>query len=67
MKEEFEAAEAERSEQFEIWEDAFSNVQTAEKEVVNKATRYDFPSVGNVDVIYKAESERKLYQWNPTE
>ena len=34
--------------------------------VVNAQTHYDFPSVGKSDVIYKAESEKLLYQWNPT-
>lgn len=32
--------------------------------VFNAATHYDFPSVGSVDVIYKAYNERKTYQWN---
>lgn len=35
--------------------------------VFNAETHYDFPSVGSVDVIYKAQSEKKLYQWNPAE
>lgn len=35
--------------------------------VFNAQTHYDFPSVGDVNVIYKAESERRIYQWNPTE
>lgn len=39
-------------------------VETA-KQVINANTRNDFPSVGNVDVIYKAQSEKLLYQWNP--
>jgi len=34
--------------------------------VVNASTRYDFPSVGKANVIYKAESEQMIYQWNPT-
>jgi hypothetical protein len=33
--------------------------------VFNALTHYDFPSIGSVNVIYKAESERKIYQWNP--
>lgn len=65
MREEFEAAEAERNDQFEAWEETLSNAGS--KAVVNKPTRYDFPSVGDANVIYKAESERKLYQWNDTE
>lgn len=32
--------------------------------VVNAATHYDFPSIGNANVIYKAEEEKKIYQWN---
>lgn len=35
--------------------------------VVNAKTHYDFPSVGRVDAIYKAEDEKIVYQWNPTE
>lgn len=35
------------------------------KPVVNADTHYDFPSVGSTDVIYKAQSEKLLYQWNP--
>ncbi len=32
--------------------------------VVNAATHYDFPSIGDVNIIYKAEEEKKIYQWN---
>lgn len=32
--------------------------------VYNAKTHYDFPSIGSVDVIYKAENEKKIYQWN---
>lgn len=35
------------------------------KPVVNADTHYDFPAVGSTDVIYKAQSEKLLYQWNP--
>lgn len=35
-----------------------------EDNVINKDTHYDFPSIGRENVIYKAESERLLYQWN---
>lgn len=35
-----------------------------ERNVVNAATHYDFPSLGAADVIYKAEEEKLLYQWN---
>lgn len=37
-----------------------------EENVFNAQTRYDFPSIGKEDVIYKAESEKMIYQWNPT-
>ena len=32
--------------------------------VVNKSTHYDFPEVGDPNVIYKAEKERQIYQWD---
>ena len=35
-----------------------------EKQVINKPTHFDFPSIGSVDCIYKAYNERKTYQWN---
>lgn len=35
--------------------------------VFNAQTHYDFPSIGKVNTIYKAESEKIIYQWNPTE
>lgn len=38
-----------------------------ENSVVNAQTHYDFPSIGRENVIYKAESEKKIYQWNATE
>ena len=37
-----------------------------EASVVNAQTHYDFPSTGRVNVIYKAEAEKSIYQWNPT-
>lgn len=37
-----------------------------EASVVNAQTRYGFPSVGRDNVIYKAESEKCIYQWNTT-
>lgn len=37
---------------------------TSANGVVNAKTHLDFPSVGNPNVIYKAEEERKLYQWD---
>ena len=38
-----------------------------ENSVVNASTHYDFPSIGRVNTIYKAESEKMVYQWNATE
>ena len=35
--------------------------------VVNAQTHYEFPSIGKVNVIYKAEAEKQIYQWNPAE
>lgn len=37
-----------------------------EANIINRATHYEFPSIGKENVIYKAESEKKLYQWNST-
>lgn len=34
--------------------------------VFNAKTHYEFPSIGQADMIYKAESEKKIYQWNAT-
>lgn len=34
------------------------------KDVFNAKTHYDFPSIGSIDIIYKAYDERKTYQWN---
>lgn len=39
----------------------------ANPSVYNAKTHEEFPSVGDPNVIYKAESERLLYQWNTTE
>ena len=38
-----------------------------EDNVFNANTHYDFPSIGRKNVIYKAESEKLIYQWNSTE
>lgn len=38
-----------------------------ENSVFNAETHYDFPSIGRDNVIYKAESEKKIYQWNSDE
>ena len=35
-----------------------------ESSVVNAQTHYDFPSIGRTNVIYKAEAEKCIYQWN---
>ena len=35
--------------------------------VINASTHYDFPSIGKENVIYKAELEKLLYQWNTTD
>lgn len=32
--------------------------------VVNAQTHFDFPSIGQSNVIYKAEAEKSLYQWD---
>jgi hypothetical protein len=34
--------------------------------VVNADTHYNFPAVGDVNIIYKASQEKQLYQWNET-
>lgn len=34
-------------------------------QVFDAETHYDFPSVGKVNTIYKANSEKMLYQWDP--
>lgn len=36
-----------------------------EANVVNAKTHYSFPSVGRENVIYKAEEEKCIYQWDP--
>ena len=35
--------------------------------VFNANTHFDFPSVGSVNMIYKAYKEKKTYQWNAEE
>ena len=32
--------------------------------IVNVPTHYDFPALGDVNVLYKASQEKQLYQWN---
>ena len=36
-----------------------------EANIVNAQTRNNFPAQGNENVIYKAQDEKLLYQWNP--
>lgn len=36
----------------------------ASSPVVSKPTRAEFPEFGSPDAIYKAENEKRLYQWN---
>lgn len=38
--------------------------QTSKDYIVNQPTSATFPLIGEKDVIYKAENERMLYQWN---
>ena len=59
-------AEKERAKTFEEWKTIIEDL-SAGNSVVNAETRYDFPSVGSPNVIYKAETERKIYQWNSDE
>lgn len=40
------------------------NIISSRPFVVNASTHYDFPSIGQVDVIYKAAKEEKIYQWD---
>lgn len=37
-----------------------------EASVVNAQTYTGFPSIGRANVIYKAEAEKSIYQWNAT-
>lgn len=39
----------------------------SEHAVVNAETHFQFPSVGKPNVLYKAEQEKLIYQWNPTQ
>ena len=47
--------------------EVYTKAVSDSKSVFNAETHYDFPSVGSVDMIYKAQSEKLIYQWNPTE
>jgi len=44
------------------WNDL--SFQEGEEYVVNRATCSDFPKIGRDNVIYKAEEEKKVYQWD---
>ena len=46
-----------------LWNDL---LYIGESEVFNAATHFDFPSLGKENTIYKAEKEKKIYQWNTT-
>lgn len=35
-----------------------------EQSIYNATTRSDFPSVGQEHIIYKAQEEQRIYQWN---
>lgn len=35
-----------------------------EEEVFNAKTHLEFPNIGRENTIYKAEEEKKIYQWN---
>lgn len=51
-------------------DEKISNIKitgSVEREVINKPTHFDFPSIGSVDFIYKAYNEKKTYQWNAEE
>ena len=52
---------------FSMWKKLKTVDGASETYVVNANTHYDFPSIGSANTIYKAESEKKLYQWNTTE
>lgn len=32
--------------------------------IITTPTRYDFPAIGDVNILYKASLEKQLYQWN---
>lgn len=46
--------------------DAYNDLQyqTNREYVVNRPTSATFPLIGETDVIYKADDEKMLYQWN---
>lgn len=52
---------------FSMWQKLANAGSVMEKSVVNADTHFEFPSIGSVNTIYKAQAEKKIYQWNPTE
>lgn len=34
--------------------------------IFNAKSHYEFPTIGSSNTIYKAEDEKKIYQWNST-
>lgn len=32
--------------------------------ILNVPTHYDFPAIGDANILYKASQEKQLYQWN---
>jgi hypothetical protein len=43
---------------------SYNDLPFAANDVVSCVNRYEFPSIGNPNKIYKDETARKLYQWN---
>ena len=42
-------------------------VEETKSFLYNAKTKDEFPRIGDVNKIYKAETEKMLYQWNSTE
>lgn len=42
----------------------YSGGDEAESSVIDRDTHYEFPSIGDSKKIYKANTEKLLYQWN---
>ena len=43
----------------------YVNSDNGQGGVYNAQTHLEFPSIGSVNMIYKAQAEKKIYQWNP--
>lgn len=41
------------------------NGNDSDGSVYNAKAHYDFPNIGSSNIIYKAEEEKRIYQWNP--